>query len=81
MKIQGIIWYPDTIDKLISKHNVDKYEVEEVIMGKNKKIPEFTSYKEMADFWDTHSLADSGTRQNRLSLKLQKTYITATLCL
>ncbi len=22
------------------------------------KIPEFTSYEEIADFWDTHSLAD-----------------------
>ena len=22
------------------------------------KIPEFSSYEEMADFWDTHSLAD-----------------------
>jgi hypothetical protein len=24
----------------------------------NGKIPEFSSYEEMADFWDTHSLAD-----------------------
>ncbi len=23
-----------------------------------RKIPEFSSYEEMADFWDTHSLAD-----------------------
>ncbi len=24
----------------------------------NKKIPEFKSYEEMANFWDTHSVAD-----------------------
>ena len=28
-------------------------------MSENKgKIPEFSSYEEMADFWDSHSLAD-----------------------
>lgn len=27
-------------------------------MDENKKIPEFTSYWEMAEFWDSHSLAD-----------------------
>ncbi len=27
-------------------------------MDENKKIPEFNSYLEMAEFWDSHSLAD-----------------------
>jgi hypothetical protein len=27
-------------------------------MEENKKIPEFNSYVEMAEFWDSHSLAD-----------------------
>ncbi|MFQ5629144.1 MAG: CopG family antitoxin [bacterium] len=27
-------------------------------MRKNKKIPDFKSYEEMAEFWDSHSLAD-----------------------
>ena len=27
-------------------------------MSTCKYIPEFTSYEEMADFWDTHGLAD-----------------------
>jgi len=27
-------------------------------MNENKKIPEFKSYEEMAEFWDTHSLDD-----------------------
>jgi len=27
-------------------------------MTKDKKIPAFTSYEEMAEFWDTHDLAD-----------------------
>ena len=27
-------------------------------MPKSKRIPEFKSYEEMGEFWDTHSLAD-----------------------
>ena len=27
-------------------------------MPKDKRIPEFKSYEEMGEFWDTHSLAD-----------------------
>lgn len=27
-------------------------------MEENKKIPEFNSYAEIAEFWDTHSLVD-----------------------
>jgi len=27
-------------------------------MSENKKIPEFESYEEMAEFWDTHDLTD-----------------------
>ena len=27
-------------------------------MSENKKIPGFKSYEEMAEFWDTHDLAD-----------------------
>ena len=27
-------------------------------MNKNTKIPEFDNYEKMAEFWDTHSLAD-----------------------
>lgn len=27
-------------------------------MGTRNYIPEFTSYEEMTDFWDTHGLAD-----------------------
>jgi len=27
-------------------------------MSHDKRIPEFHNYEEMANFWDTHSLAD-----------------------
>jgi hypothetical protein len=27
-------------------------------MSENRKIPEFESYEEMAEFWDTHDLTD-----------------------
>ena len=30
MRIEGIIWLRDIVDKLIFKHNVETYEVEEV---------------------------------------------------
>jgi len=33
MRIEGIIWLRDVVDKLISKHNVETHEVEEVLNG------------------------------------------------
>lgn len=34
MKIEGFIWYRDIIDKLLWKHNVTRFEVEEVFLNK-----------------------------------------------
>jgi len=36
MRIEGIIWLRDVVDKLVSKHQVETYEVEEVFSGKPK---------------------------------------------
>jgi uncharacterized DUF497 family protein len=36
MKIEGIIWLRDVVDKLVFKHNVATYEVEEVLNSKPK---------------------------------------------
>ena len=36
MQIDGIIWLEDVVDKLISKHNVETYEVEEVFANDPK---------------------------------------------
>jgi uncharacterized DUF497 family protein len=36
MRIGGIIWLRDVVDKLVSKHNVETYEVEQVLNGKPK---------------------------------------------
>lgn len=36
MRIRGIVWLRDVVDKLISKHQVETYEVEEVLSGKPK---------------------------------------------
>jgi uncharacterized DUF497 family protein len=36
MRIEGIIWLRDVVDKLVSKHHVETYEVEEVFDGKPK---------------------------------------------
>ncbi|MBI4691603.1 MAG: BrnT family toxin [Nitrospirae bacterium] len=34
MKINGLIWFDDIIEKLIKKHNVQQSEVREVLSGK-----------------------------------------------
>lgn len=34
MKIDGIIWFPEIIDKLIWKHQVLQQEVEDVLFGR-----------------------------------------------
>lgn len=36
MKIEGIIWFRDVVDKLALKHGVETHEVEEVLSGKPK---------------------------------------------
>jgi uncharacterized DUF497 family protein len=36
MRIEGIIWLRDVVDKLISKHHVEASEVEEVLNSKPK---------------------------------------------
>lgn len=36
MKIEGIIWHRDVVDKLFFKHKVETHEVEEVLSGKPK---------------------------------------------
>ncbi len=36
MKIEGIIWLRNVVDKLSSKHNVETYEVEEILESKPK---------------------------------------------
>jgi len=36
MRIEGIIWLRDVVDKLASKHGVETYEVEEIFNDKPK---------------------------------------------
>jgi hypothetical protein len=36
MKINGIIWFRDVVDKIAYKHKVETYEVEESLSGKPK---------------------------------------------
>jgi len=36
MRIEGIIWLRDVVDKLALKHHVETHEVEEVLSGKPK---------------------------------------------
>ncbi len=43
-------------------------------MDENKKIPGFKSYDEMAEFWDTHDLADywKKTKKADITFNLKK---------
>ncbi len=34
MKIEGIVWLDQIVDKLASKHSVETYEVEELLIGR-----------------------------------------------
>ncbi|MEJ7847067.1 MAG: BrnT family toxin [Pyrinomonadaceae bacterium] len=36
MKIEGIVWLDQIVDKLASKHSVETYEVEEMLIGRSK---------------------------------------------
>jgi len=36
MKIEGIVWLDQIVDKLASKHSVETYEVEEMLIGRPK---------------------------------------------
>lgn len=48
MCLDDILWLPQDIDELAGKHH----------MGDDQKIPELKNYEEMAESWDSHSLAD-----------------------
>jgi hypothetical protein len=41
-------------------------------MPEDKQIPTFSSYEEMAEFWDTHSLADYWEQTEPASFEIAK---------
>ncbi len=66
MKITGIIWLEDIVEKLRRKHGVREHEVTEVLnnrpqreMNENKSsISKARSYQEIGAFWDTHDVTE-----------------------
>lgn len=70
MRVNEIIWLPEIEDKLWEKHRITVVEAEKVlstwIAGSDRLMEEdrtssisgSRSIEEMAEFWDTHSLAD-----------------------
>jgi hypothetical protein len=67
MQIRGLIWLTDIIEKIETKKiNVPSYclpgtwtkESEKQMKRNRTSISKATTYKEIGDFWDTHSLAD-----------------------
>jgi len=36
VRIEGIVWLQDVVDKIASKHQVETYEVEQVLSGRPK---------------------------------------------
>ena len=63
MNIVGIVWLRDIVDKLIRKHQVETYEVEEVLennmaKSKSKPLPKFDSLVKLVEFFETHDMGD-----------------------
>jgi hypothetical protein len=82
MYIDGFIWLPDIVEKLLARHHVTEDEVESVFFNKPRyrfveqgyrpeenvmnenndkqqtNISKARTLEEIAEFWDTHSLAD-----------------------
>ena len=55
MYIDDFVWLPDIIDKLAVKHGVTQDEIDDEHIS---NISKARSLDEIAEFWDTHSLAD-----------------------
>ena len=53
MNIDDFVWLPDIIDKLANKHQMNESEDTQLT-----SISKARTLDEIADFWDTHSLAD-----------------------
>jgi len=60
MKIEGIIWLRDVVDKLISKHRVETFEVEEVLNARPKIRFVERGDREGEDVYMALGQADSG---------------------
>lgn len=64
MRVTEVIWLPQIEDKLWQKHRLSVIESEEVLfeepMAKDRvsSISQARTLEEMAEFWETHSLAD-----------------------
>ena len=41
-------------------------------MSKNRNLPDFKSYEEMAEFWDSHSLADYWEKTEPAEFEISK---------
>jgi hypothetical protein len=60
MRIEGIIWLRDVVDKLASQHHVETYEIEEVLNGKPKIRFVEKGDREGEDVYLALGQADSG---------------------
>lgn len=70
LKISGIIWFEEIVDKIDMKKSKDK-------------LPTFKNLREVADFWDTHEFTEFAhefTRAKTAEIELRKrTYLPVTL--
>jgi uncharacterized DUF497 family protein len=60
MRIEGVIWLRDVVDKLASKHRVETYEVEEVLNGRPKIRFVEKGYTEGEDLYIALGQTDAG---------------------
>lgn len=60
MDIEGVIWFEDVIDKLISKHNVTTDEVEQILADNPQIKFVETGHYQGEDVYAAYGQTDSG---------------------
>jgi len=60
MRIDGFVWLPDIVDKLVRKHHLDQDEVEEVFFNRPRYWFVEQGYRAGEDVYATTGQTDAG---------------------
>jgi hypothetical protein len=71
MRIDGIVWLREVVDKLIVKHRVETYEVEQVLNGKPRVRFVEQGDREGEDVYLALGQTDAGRRLSILFIRKQ----------
>ncbi len=84
MYVNDFIWLPEIVKKIEEKHNLSQEEVEEIFFNQPHfrfmennvqehltSISGANSLEEIAEFWDTHSLADYWEQTHEVEIEVR----------